>query len=216
MVYVDSDTIWLSSPSAVLEAMAAGKVVFHDREARLSNTFFPEYLQALRLGGYFRDEQLMPDGKSNIFIYNAGIVGLPSSISDELLDRVLRLCDYLVLQVPQKMEWVEQLAFSYVLARAANVETCTANVLHYWRDSAVFTRAVKDYSIEQLFQLCCDHEALDRLLSAERSAKRSIANQLVVRTNRLWRSVTKRRRELYVFLENMKYRSEDVASGKIG
>src|SRR5439155_20801800 len=49
VIYVDSDTVWRESPTAICSHLENGNYVMHQYEDVLSDSFHPEYRAALRL-----------------------------------------------------------------------------------------------------------------------------------------------------------------------
>ena len=170
----------------------------------LSESFFPEYLRVMKKKDLLEKEGFVYKGSAELLIYNSGVIGLPKDFNCEILEQIVSLCDFLSMNVPSRMEWVEQLAFSYILPRVGRIETCEKDIFHYWGDSFEFSRQIKAYSNSMLLQLCKDKEQIDFLLSKGRSFGRSFGNQFLLRAKRLKRSFKKRRSEWLVFWEKLK------------
>jgi hypothetical protein len=207
LLYVDSDTFWTGGTESIYESLRQGCAVMHERERELSQVFFPQYLATIRKTDLLKNAGLPVTSPSPLWIFNAGILGLPSTMNPVLLEEVLRMCDLLSRSVPMKMEWVEQAAFSYIFqSRGMQIMTCATDLLHYWRDSFEFGRSIRKYSREELMELCGKPGRILELVEEARSHRRSFWNQLLVRSKRLERSLRKRKREFLVYLEALKFK----------
>lgn len=207
IVYVDSDTFWTKPPEDILRFLDEGRPVMHEREHELSKAFFPDYLKVLKNSDVLAQAGLPVYLPKPLWIYNAGILGLPAGMDPVILEEVLRLCDLLSRSVPFRMEWVEQAAFSFIFqSRGMNIGTCTGDLIHYWRDSFEFGRRIRKFSQEELARLGGDPKRVRELIEDGQRHKRGFWNQVLVRAKRLERSFRKRKRESLVFLESLKLR----------
>ncbi len=207
LVYVDSDTFWTGGPESICEFLRQGYAVMHEREHKLSQAFFPQYLATIRKIDLLKNAGLPVAAPNPLWMFNAGILGLPSTMNPVLLEEVLRMCDLLSRSVPMKMEWVEQTAFSYIFqSHGMQIMTCPTALLHYWRDSFEFGRRIKKCSQEELMELGKAPGRILELIEEGRRLKRSFWNQFLVRSKRLERSVRKRKREFLVLLEALKFK----------
>jgi len=205
VIFVDSDSFWTSSPERLCRFVEEGFAVMHEKERALSQSYFPDYLAAIRNPGALERAGLPANVPEEVWIYNSGVIGLPHNTNRELLDQVARFCDFLCRSVPFRMEWVEQVAFSYIFQSLGfEVKSCTEELCHYWRDSFEFSRRIKSFSTVALMELSRDEHKIRELIQAGKDEKRSFGNQVLVRTKRIGRSFRKRRRELFVFLEILK------------
>jgi hypothetical protein len=207
LILVDGDSVWTDGPARMCESLESGRVLMHDREHDISKFFFPEYLAVLDDTVRLEKAGLPVTGRRPLRMYNAGVVGLPSTMNPRVLEEVLGLCDLLSRSVPFKMTWVEQTAFSYIFqSREMEIETCEAEVFHYWRDSFEFSRRIKKCSFEELTELAGKPERIFEMIEDGRRLRRSFWNQFLLRAERLERSIGKRKRESLVFLETLKLR----------
>jgi hypothetical protein len=207
LIFVDSDTVWRDGPARICEFLHDGCVVLQDREHKLSEAFFPEYLAVLSDTGLLKKEGLPVTAQRPLWMFNTGVVGLPSAMNPDVLEDALRMCDLLARSVPFKMTWVEQTAYSYIFqSLGMEIRTCAEEVLHYWRDSFEFSRLIKKCSQDELTELGKAPDRVLELIEEGRRRKRSFWNQLLARAKRLKRSINKRKRESLVFLETLKFR----------
>jgi hypothetical protein len=205
VVFVDSDTFWTKGPEKICESLRGGCPVMHACENELSEAFFPQYLAAIRKSDLLKKAGLPVAPPGSLWVYNSGILGLPLTMNPGLLDEVLLACDFLCRHVPFTMEWVEQVAFSFIYqSRGIEIGTCSADLLHYWRDSFEFSRGIRKRSQDELIELGKHPELVLELIEEGRKQKRSFWNQLLVRTKRLARSLRKRKREYLVLREVLK------------
>lgn len=205
VVFVDSDTIWTRSPAGIYESLDNARAVMHVCENQLSDRFFPQYRTVLEKAELIKDAGLPFVPMEQFWVYNSGVLGLPSTLNPALINEALRICDLICRNAPFTMEWVEQVGFSYILqGHGVRIDTCGEDVLHYWPDSFEFGRRLKKCSFTDLADLGKDPERIRELLKEARKGKRSFVNQLLVRTKRLGRSMRKRKRESLVFLEKLR------------
>jgi hypothetical protein len=206
LVYVDSDTFWTEGPERISEFLRGGCAVMHEREQDLSKAFFPEYLAILSDAGLLEKAGLPVTTKRPLWMVNAGVLGLPSTMDPELLEDVLRLCDLLSRAVPFKMTWVEQTAYTYIFqSRGMGIKTCGAEVYHYWRDSFEFNRLIRKCPEKELIELGKAPERVFELIEKGKKNRRGFRNQFLLRIKRLERSIDKRKREFLVFLDRLKF-----------
>jgi hypothetical protein len=210
LVYVDSDTFWMKGPARICEFLENGCAVMHEREHDLSRLYFPEYLAILSDAGRMEKAGLPVTTQSPLWMVNAGVLGLPSTMGPELLEEVLRTCDMLSRAVPHKMTWVEQTAYTYIFqSRGMEIKTCASEILHYWRDSFEFNRQIRKFSQEDFMELAKAPERVLELIEEGKRNRRGFWNQFLLRVKRMERSIYKRRRESLVFMEKLK----SVATG---
>lgn len=204
LLYIDSDTIWLNDPTRICNLLDNGCLVMYEKEQMLSESFFPEYLRVMKKKDLLEKGGFVYREPEELWIYNTGVIGLPKEFNSEILDQILYFCDFLSMNVSSRTEWVEQLAFSYILERVGRIETCEKDIFHYWSDSFEFCRQIKAYSNSMLLQLCQDKEQINFLISKGRSFRRNFGNQFLLRAKRLRYSCKKRRSEWLIFLEKIK------------
>ncbi|MDR3557563.1 MAG: hypothetical protein P4L55_22625 [Syntrophobacteraceae bacterium] len=208
VVYVDSDTIWTREPAGIYQSLREGCAVMHVRERQLSDRFFPQYRALLENTEFLKNAGLPVVPTEQFWVYNAGVLGLPSTMNPAVLDETLYMCDLLCRKVPLMMEWVEQTAFSYIFqGHGMKIDTCGEELFHYWADSFEFARRLKKYSLSDLAALSKEPQRVYELIGELRKGRRSFVNQLLVRTKRLWRSARKRKRESLVYLDILKCRA---------
>jgi hypothetical protein len=204
LVFVDSDTVWMHSPEGIYKSLQEGCAVMHLRENQLSNSFFPHYLAVLENTDLIKKESIPVVPVEQFWLYNSGVLGLPSTMNPSFLEETLRMCDLLSRSVPFAMEWVEQVAFSYIfLGHGMRIDTCDSDLHHYWRDSFELNRRLKKCSPEDLEALAKKPGRVLELIEEARKDKRSFVNQLLLRTKRLGRSLRKRKREFLVILDKL-------------
>ena len=129
LLYVDTDTVFLQSPTAIFAALAQGERFMHLAEGRLSdgNALNRKLNRALRpLAGHLPSTVVIVPATR---MYNAGVLGLRSTDA-ALLNEVLALTEQLYRYYPKHV--MEQLAFSVIWAREGTVREATPWVYHYW------------------------------------------------------------------------------------
>ena len=205
VVYVDSDTFWIRNPGNIFRFLEEGFPVMHMCEQPVADHFFPEYRELVKKKPLLEQAGIPTSIPEQIWIYNAGVIGLPGDMDPELPVQAMALCDLLSRHVPFKMEWVEQFAFSYIFQSLGfEIKTCAEDLCHYWRDSFEFGRQIRSFSQETLIELGRDGKHIRQLIETGSRQKRSFYNQLLVRTKRLIRSCKRRKRESLVFAEKLR------------
>ncbi len=149
IVYVDTDVIFYKRPDKLLLALNSGKCLLHTKEAALSTEGFATYCENFCNKHFVLKSGSKIHVKENYYMWNAGVIGLPSE-KRHLLDDVLDLNDQLLGIADLLL--VEQLAFSIVLNQNANVKECHNEIFHYcWNDG-------KDKMDKQITKLLKDTE----------------------------------------------------------
>ncbi len=204
LVFVDSDTVWMRSPEGIYKSLQEGCAVMHVRENQLSNSFFPQYLRVLENTDLIKKESIPVVPVEQFWLYNSGVLGLPSSMEPSFLEEALRMCDLLSRSAPFTMEWVEQVAFSYIfLGHGMRIDTCDSDLRHYWGGSFEFSRRLKKCSPGDLEALAKDPGRALELIEETRKGKRSFDNQLLKSTKKLGRWFNRRKRESLVLLDKL-------------
>lgn len=124
ILYCDTDTYFLQSPSPLFTSIGSGELCMHVDEGPLKdseNLVFRKLVKFLK--GY--KKELIP---AETHMWNAGVLGFQSSDID-LLDRVLELSDNLHSAYPKHV--MEQLAFSVVF-QVRKRRDCEEVIFHYW------------------------------------------------------------------------------------
>ncbi len=206
VIFIDSDTLWLNSPAGICRLIEQGACVFHEREPDISESHFPEYLAAARKKDLLLKEDLPATDLQRLWYYNSGVIGLPGDFDPDILVLIARFCDFVCRDAPRKMQWAEQFAYSYIFqSMGIKMDTCAGDIFHYWRDSINLSRQIRSCSTQMLIELGRDRKKIYALIEAGKNRERSFANQVLVRTKRLGRSLRKRRREFLVFVEALKH-----------
>jgi hypothetical protein len=139
LLFIDSDTFFLTSPDGLLHSLATGQAVMHQREYKLSEAvgIYAEFNQAkypkkllellshrcFALGG--AQVQFHPTQSC----WNSGVLGLPRALAP-LLPDMLHLIDELYAGTGWFIS--EQLGFSLALQARGQVQACDRYVYHYW------------------------------------------------------------------------------------
>jgi len=132
ILYVDSDTVYKSSPVELFKSVSEGKFVMHVMEGVLkerSNLILRKLFKYL----YFNNIN-MSDGEKirvplNSQMWNAGVIGM-SSANKDILDKILDFTDNLYPNFPKHI--VEQFAFSYYFQTEGEIIPAEAYIFHYW------------------------------------------------------------------------------------
>lgn len=205
VVFIDSDTFWTNGPERICESLESGHIVMQERENILSESFFPQYLAVMRKHDLLERAGFPVHDPAPIVVYNSGVIGLPRTLNPEILDQVVRFCDFFCRNVPRTMEWAEQFAFSYIFQTAGpEIKTCDGDLCHYWRTSFEVNRRIQNCTRGMLLDLARDSARLHEIVQEGNEIRRTFGNQVLTRTKRLQRSFRKRKREFLVFLESLR------------
>jgi hypothetical protein len=139
ILFVDSDTFFLTSPDNLLQTLAAGQPVMHQREYQLAEAvgIYAEFNQAKypkRLLELLAQRRFTLAGAEVQFhpthsCWNSGVLGLPRTVAPLLPDTL-----YLIDELYAGTGWFisEQLGFSLALQARGPVQPCDRAVYHYW------------------------------------------------------------------------------------
>jgi hypothetical protein len=139
LLFIDSDTFFLTSPDSLLQGLAAGQPVMHQREYRLSEAVgiyaefnqatYPKKLLELLSNRRFALGEAKVQFHPTQSCWNSGVLGLPRTLAP-LLPDMLHLVDELYAGTGWFIS--EQLGFSLALQAQGQVQACDRYVYHYW------------------------------------------------------------------------------------
>jgi hypothetical protein len=132
VLYVDTDTIFMSDPKYIFERINQNSSVMHCREKSINkfNGIF-RFKQNNQAKYILRDDAIM---------CNAGVIGL-SRENVNLLEDVLYITDSLNdLDALNYFNTTEQFAFSDVLSRKTNLTFADREICHYYRWKSLMHR----------------------------------------------------------------------------
>lgn len=139
LLFVDSDTFFLTSPDGLLQSLAAGQPVMHQREYQLSEAVgiyaefnqakYPKKLLELLSRRSFALGEAQVQFHPTQSCWNSGVLGLPRTLAP-LLPDMLHLVDELYAGTGWFIS--EQLGFSLALQARGQVQPCDRYVYHYW------------------------------------------------------------------------------------
>ena len=199
-IYVDSDTYWLRNPLELAESLTGKTCLMEKVEGVISpefhnrlNRFLTARREALERAGYnFAHRQRT--------MCCAGLIGLPVLADrEELLQSVLEFTDYMTLHFPQQPEWVEQFAFSSILAERQGLNTAEGFTNHYWGCNWEVQILLGRLANSDFIELARSPEAFSRLLASARRLQQDPSHQRYLRTRKLKRLVQKRMGTLRAF-----------------
>jgi len=127
LLYVDTDTKFLSSIQAIFQSIDEGNFYMHVNEGgiRIGNQFrkLKRFTQSKNI-----QANLIPEAQS---MWNAGVLGFKST-DKRLLENVLELTDTLYPEIPEHT--IEQLALSIVFNQQEGRQLMEAKefIFHYW------------------------------------------------------------------------------------
>jgi hypothetical protein len=135
ILYLDSDTYFLSSPTQLLQQINAGYSIMNTDDYDLIHAdekFENEDWLLIRRA--IRNYNYHIEGKTikiplNTRMWNAGVIGL-SVQNKSFLDQVLDLTDQIYTN--KKVFTAEQFAFSYFLQLKTKLKTSGNVIFHYW------------------------------------------------------------------------------------
>jgi hypothetical protein len=80
-------------------------------------------------------------------MYNAGVIGIPNTLSKKIISQCLELCDQLC-ETPADKTYLEQLAFSIALEATQKLEVVDSHVIHYWGNKAGWDNMIDSFIID--------------------------------------------------------------------
>jgi hypothetical protein len=132
VIYLDSDTCFTRNINTLWQSIAAGKLLMHTREGKVSDRINPVFK---KLADFLSSNTiaLRDGGRLNISpgtdMWNAGVLGLTPA-HKHILDKVLLLTDSMYPVYPKHI--VEQFAFSYYFQQEGKVLAAEDYIYHYW------------------------------------------------------------------------------------
>jgi hypothetical protein len=131
LVYVDGDTVFMQSLRSAEERVLAGESAMHLREYQVSDRQTKERRELMTtLTGKDLGQGVMLTEDS--WMWNAGLIGLPSSMLGAPADVVEMIDQMIQLGLSSRTRLKEQLAFSLYLDRHSKLFSMDDEVLHYW------------------------------------------------------------------------------------
>lgn len=132
LLYIDTDTTFLSDPGIIFDGIAAGKVYMHICEGKIDsgdNLVFKKISKFLKGKSFVLKNKETLVIRADIPMWNAGLLGFDGR-SASLLDEVLDVTD--TLHTAYKRHVMEQLAFSFILQTKRELLPADQWVFHYW------------------------------------------------------------------------------------
>lgn len=193
IIYADSETYWLRDPRELEGRMADGTYVMERLEGVVSETCYPRLHRFLGTQKRRLEEAGFGFAALPRSMYTAGVIGLPAQARRvELLREVLALTDDLTLHFPRQMEWLEQYAFSSVLAERAGLGTAEGFVNHYWDINAEAQILLPKLPDRGLRDLADSPEKFSEFAAKARALQNDPAHRRYLRRRRLRRSYARR------------------------
>lgn len=139
LCFIDTDTFFINNPSYIFEAFEIGKCFLHKKEYQLSDSIekFASFGQGEFPKSFMKfisDREFNIGGKSEsfdgtYFSWNTGVIAVNKDFS-KLMENVVDL----TLQFHNNSKWFisEQLAFSLILQKIAEIRPAEQIVFHYW------------------------------------------------------------------------------------
>ena len=133
VLYVDTDTVFLSDVSPVFQKIGRGELYMHIQEGTLQsrqNRIFDKIYRFLQpLDFAFRVDGQRIEVPAKTEMWNAGVLGI-NDRHKNLLQRVLHFTDAVYPQLP--MHIIEQLGFSLYFTQNRTVLPAYNYIYHYW------------------------------------------------------------------------------------
>jgi hypothetical protein len=132
LLYIDTDTTFISDPSPIFEGIDEGKVYMHICEGKIDsgdNLVFKKLSKFLKGKSFILKNKETLSIREDIPMWNAGLLAFDTRTAI-LLDEVLEITD--ILHNSYQRHVMEQLAFSFVLQTKRNLLPADKWVFHYW------------------------------------------------------------------------------------
>ncbi len=130
VIYLDTDTVFRSSPIRLLEKKAQG-LLMHKLEGKLTTELDP---LSQKLRRFFKKHPYFLNQKVTIpydlTLFNAGVLGFNTTQIRETISLILALSDELYATYPKHV--MEQIAFTYFFSLDRSPETADDEIYHYW------------------------------------------------------------------------------------
>lgn len=140
VIYFDTDTLFLCPPEQLAARLAPDVAMMHADEGPIANHDVWDNISAWLGDG--RDVCGYTLSRASV-MYNSGIVGVVAEHRDALL-RSIDIAD--ALHDVDPIFSLDQFSTGAALGHQARVDTCAAEVLHYWGWNRVFIRdAIDDF-----------------------------------------------------------------------
>lgn len=145
LLYLDSDTFLHGSLPQLQEKLAAGQAFMHEPEGALAA--LPSKTEKLMWqqtqGRLFGDVRLTEQH----VMWNAGVVGIPTSGAGAAIALALRICDDLSRQqVTPRL--IEQFALSVALAETFGLQPARPYIGHYWSAKEEWNEPIAAFLLE--------------------------------------------------------------------
>ncbi|MBC6988298.1 hypothetical protein [Hymenobacter sp. BT491] len=150
LLYVDSDTFFIKDPLPWMQSIVDGRSFMHVFEYKFEeyrHVPMPTYWAFINLieTKIFRTSKGERRVSLDMESWNAGVMGLPSSVA-ELLPDIYDLTDQ--FYPPTSHSTCEQYAFSLILKEQTQLSACAEYVFHYWENAEKVTA---DFVFNELF-----------------------------------------------------------------
>jgi|SRR6185437_5713739 len=132
VLYVDSDTVFKTSPASLYKLIADGRLVMHTMEGVIKNRSNPIFKKLYKY--IFSNDITLPGStKTKVPVdtqmWNAGVIGIKDK-QKNILEKVLDFTDGLYPHFPKHI--VEQFAFSYYFQNETAIVPAESYIFHYW------------------------------------------------------------------------------------
>ena len=159
LVYLDTDTFLYQPPEKFLSALRTNNSSFmHKRETMLHAKGHTQH----KMWEQIHDKEFggMPIDR-DAYMWNAGVVALPSEKQLETIQQALLVCDEMCAQgVTQKL--IEQFSLSYVLYKNGNLQACDDIIGHYWGNKDDWNALISDFLMKSYFE----NKTIDEMIAA--------------------------------------------------
>jgi hypothetical protein len=189
--YLDSDMYCQEFPPEL--SRLENEVLMFENEGLISESFHPRIYRFLAKNREKIAAAGYPDLQPSLTMHNCGLICLPpSSKRLQILEEVLRLTDFLCLNIPQQTTWLEQAAFSHLLPRYHAVANPSGGLIHYWGCNSEVAFLLKDLSFADLDAIAADDRRFFALLEGAKRMQATGINRIRQRIKAWKRSIKKR------------------------
>jgi hypothetical protein len=189
--YLDSDMYCQELPRE-LSHLESDALLF-ENEGIISDSFHPRIYRFLTKNHEKIAAAGYPDLQPSFTMHSSGLICLPpSSKRLRILEEVLRLTDFLCLNIPQQTTWLEQAAFSHLLPRYHAVATPSRGLIHYWGCNSEVACLLKDLTFADLDAIAADDRRFFALLERAKRMQATGINRMRQRIKAWKRSIKKR------------------------
>lgn len=144
ILYVDSDTFLVSDLAEIQQELDLGCSFMHTFEYNLKNTQSRTFKRMMSVLNQKTFAGISLNDNSEM--WNAGVIALPASKAQALIENILNCCDEMCA-TPCERRLLEQFSFSLVLKNLTNLSSCEKSIAHYWGNKEEWNQFIQQFLV---------------------------------------------------------------------